>query len=331
MVREMTSLSAARVQLAARDELGDAIVEIGAHLRAQGYAFTTVTPETHRRVIANNPRCGNILRDVFGWNRSFAIGDVDSAVGESLSHAGLLDPVAQSELLRRSGLRFASLGDQLFAHSAFPTESSQSVFFGPDSYRFAQLIERALGVHGGRVRRIVDIGCGSGVGGLIAASAVSNPVEVVLADVNPLALRFADGNARLAGIANVRCVLSDVFDSIDGDADVIVSNPPYLADAKERLYRHGGSHFGAELSLRILRESLPRLRLGGILVLYTGSAIVDGIDTFQTRALPALQTPQLEFRYAELDPDVFGEELDRKHYAAVERIAAVGLVVTRIR
>jgi hypothetical protein len=33
-------------------------------------------------------------------------------------------------------------------------------------------------------------------------------------------------------------------------------------------------------------------------------------------------------RYEELDPDVFGDELDRPAYAAVERIAAV-LVTAR--
>jgi methylase of polypeptide subunit release factors len=325
----MSAVSAARVLSATRNELRDAIVTVGTHLRERGYAFTTVTPETHRRVIANNPLCRDVLRDVFGWNRSFAREDLDATVVDAMSRARLLDGVGQSESLFRSGIRFASLGDELFAHSAFPTDSAQSVFFGPDSYRFARLIEQTLAEHARRVRRIVDIGCGSGVGGLIAAKAMRDAAQLVLADINPLALDFADGNARLAGIEGARCIQSDVFASIDGEADFIVSNPPYLADAKERLYRHGGAHFGSELSLRILRESLPRLRAGGVLVLYTGSAIVDGVDTFFKGALPLLRAPRIGFRYAEIDPDVFGEELDRKHYEAVERIAAVGLVVTR--
>ena len=316
-------------QILAQDELGDAIVVIGEHLREKNYAFTTVTPETHRRVIANNPLCRDVLRDVFGWNRSFAIEDVDAHVREAMQRAGLLDAVGQSESLCRSNIRFASLGDDLFAHSAFPTESAQSVFFGPDSYRFARFIEHTLAAHPNPVRRVIDIGCGSGVGGLIAVKAAKSRAQLVLADINPLALRFAAANARLAGIANLRCLQSDVFASIDGDADVIVSNPPYLADPKERMYRHGGAYFGAELSLRILRESLNRLRPGGVLILYTGSAVINGVDTFRNRALPLLRAPELSFRYTELDPDVFGEELDRKHYQAVERIAAVGLTVTR--
>jgi methylase of polypeptide subunit release factors len=316
-------------QTFAQDELGDAIVVIGEHLRDRNYAFTTITPETHRRVIANNALCRDLLRDVFGWNRSFAMNDLDTRVRDAMRRAGLLDAVGQSESLCRSNIRFASLGDDLYAHSAFPTDSAQSVFFGPDSYRFARMIEQTLAAHPNPVRRVVDIGCGSGVGGLVAVKAAKSRAQLVLADINPLALRFAAANARLAGIANLRCLQSDVFASVDGDADVIVSNPPYLADPKERLYRHGGGHFGAELSLRILRESLKRLRPGGVLILYTGSAMIDGVDTFRNRALPLLREPGFSYRYTELDPDVFGEELDRKHYEAVERIAAVGLTVTR--
>jgi methylase of polypeptide subunit release factors len=308
----------------------DAIVVIGDYLRERNYAFTTVTPETHRRVIANNPLCRDLLRDVFGWNRSFAVDDLDSRVTTAMREADCLDVVGQSESLRRSAIRFASLGTELFAHSGFPTDTPNSVFFGPDTYRFARLIEQTLADRRDPVRRIVDIGCGSGAGGLVAAKAVKQHAHVVLADINPVALQFAQGNAQLAGVTNVSYALSDVFASIDGTADLIVSNPPYLADAKERLYRHGGGQFGSELSLRILRESLPRLRPRGTLVLYTGSAVIDGIDSFRARALPLLRDSEFTVRYAELDPDVFGEELDRKHYAAVERIAAVGLIATRI-
>ncbi len=46
--------------------------------------------------------------------------------------------------LWRSRVRWSSLGDLLLVHSAWPTDSSDAVFFGPDSYRFAQLIEDHL-------------------------------------------------------------------------------------------------------------------------------------------------------------------------------------------
>ena len=305
------------------------IEDVARFLKRSGYSFTAVTPETHRRVIANNPMCDDVLRNVFGWNRSFAMDDVDTTILEALAETGSLQRVDHSRVLHRSRIRFATIGDDIFAHSAFPTEAADSVFFGPDTYRFASLIERVAASRKASTQRIVDVGCGSGAGGIVAAKRMNGVEEVVLADINPVALAFAESNAAVAEIPVHRCIQSDVFAAIDGTADIIVSNPPYLCDAKERLYRHGGNLYGAELSLRILRESLQRLRANGQLVLYTGSAIVNGVDTFKRGAMEYLQSPDFSFRYDEIDPDVFGEELDRKQYSNVERIAAVGLVVTR--
>jgi release factor glutamine methyltransferase len=308
---------------------GSAIECLARYLRERGYQFTTVTPETHRRVIANHASCSDPLRDAFGWNRSFASEIVEDKVFSPLLDAGAVTPVEGSHVLFRSRVRVATLGDQLFAHSAFPTESGDSVFFGPDTYRFAALIKRVLQSRRQRCVRLIDIGCGSGAGGIVGTSILNDKPDVVLTDINPRALLFAAANASVAGINRAQCIQSDVLASVSGDADVIVSNPPYLVDSHERLYRHGGKSFGAELSVRILREALPRLRPGGQLILYTGTVFVDGVDTFLQSASSHLQSDEFEFTYEEIDPDVFGEELDRRHYARAERIAAVGLVVTR--
>ena len=77
-----------------------------------------------------------------------------------------------------------------------------------------------------------------------------------------------------------------------------------------------------------LRESLGRVAPGGKIVLYTGAAVVDGCDRFREQAEVMCRAAGASFDYAELDPDVFGSELDQPAYAGVERIAAVGLVVT---
>jgi hypothetical protein len=61
--------------------------------------------------------------------------------------------------------------------------------------------------------------------------------------------------------------------------------------------------------------------------MYTGTAVVAGRDVFLEHAKEILSRAGLRFRYEEIDPDVFGEELDEPAYADVERIAAVGLVV----
>ena len=108
-----------------------------------------------------------------------------------------------------------------------------------------------------------------------------------------------------------------------------MSNPPYLNDALQRAYRHGGGDFGASLSLRILEATLPRLAPDGSLILYTGAAIVSGRDLFREAALPRLAEGGFAWTYEEVDPDVFGEELETEAYRAADRIAAVVLNVRK--
>jgi methylase of polypeptide subunit release factors len=108
---------------------------------------------------------------------------------------------------------------------------------------------------------------------------------------------------------------------------LIIANPPYLRDPARRLYRDGGGAFGEALSLRILREGLVHLAPRARLVLYTGSAIVDGHDLFRAQVEQVVSEAGLVYDYSEIDPDVFGEELEAASYRDVERIAAVSLVV----
>jgi release factor glutamine methyltransferase len=208
---------------------------------------------------------------------------------------------------------------KLFAHSADPTLENDAVFFGPDTYRFCDLVERWAPT----AQRVVDVGCGSGAG---AISIASRTRACVLADVSSRALYFARINAALNEV-NAVLVHSDVLDSAP-DADLVIANPPYLRDPAGRLYREGGGQYGESLALRIVAAALERLSKGGTLVLYTGAAVVRGRDVFRREVAPLLRSRALDVTYQELDPDVFGEELERPEYAEVERIAAVGLRVT---
>ncbi len=304
------------------------LFHIGAWLRESGYHFVTPTPLTHARV---NARPGSVqareLRGVFGWSRPFAPDLLPSWLVRDMDTAGLL---VHDGAFLRSKVRFSSLCDQLFAHSAFPTDDAGAVFFGPDTYRFASLIQSEL------VRsplrsggRILDVGCGAGPGGIVASQMAPGDNPLVLCDINPLALTHARANAQLAGMDGVDFALGDLYAPVDGEFDLIVANPPYLVDAGERTYRHGGGRFGEGLAGRIVTEGLPRLAPGGRLVLYSGSAVVDGADTLLEYLRAGLQAQSWPFTWRELDPDVFGEELVTPAYAQAERIAAVALVVQR--
>ena len=48
------------------------------------------------------------------------------------------------------------------------------VFFGPDTVRFVDAIRRHLAGRAEPPRRVVDIGCGAGPGGIVVASDVAN-------------------------------------------------------------------------------------------------------------------------------------------------------------
>lgn len=308
-----------------------ALLRTAEWLQSEGYHFTTVTPATHARV---NARPGaaqaSDLRGVFGWSRPFEPGLLPAPVRDALQQAGLLH-AADARLLR-SAVRFSSLDQQLFAHSAHPTVEADAVFLGPDTYRFVALVQEELRRQPlpGRPT-ILDMGCGAGVGGIMAAhTAATLQPRLMLTDINPRALRFAAANAAHAGCGAADLLQGDLFAPVHGQLfDLVIANPPYLNDADQRAYRHGGGRWGEGLSQRIVREGLPCLGPGGRLVLYTGVAIVDGVDPLLESLRGELQARGWPWHYRELDPDVFGEELDLPAYHAVDRIAVTALVVQR--
>jgi len=297
-----------------------ALVELLGRLKRAGYRFTTVTPATHERILAR-PTSGPLsLRDIFGWNRGFVEDDLDWPFLELLDQAGALSRTSAG---LRSQVRVASLREDLFLHSAFPTDEADAVFFGPDTYRFARFIQEELPRLPGP-KRIVDMGTGSGAGGLTCLRLRPESL-VTLVDINERALRFARINAAAAGVT-VECRLAS---EMPGGIDLVVANPPYMIDPARRAYRDGGDLFGGAIALDWVRQALAALAPGGTMLLYTGAAFVN-------RRSPALEAVAAEcagqgasFACREIDPDVFGEELEKPGYEQVERIAAVGCVIRR--
>lgn len=298
------------------------LVRLAALVTATGYDFVTPTPATIARVNARpGAEWARDLRDVFGWSRPFRSGTVPAEIADAAEGAGVLVPAGEG---LRSTVRLSSLDGSLFMHSAYPTSAADAVFFGPDTYRFARAIRQAMPP---TVRRAVDIGCGSGPGAIVVARARLE-AEVLAVDINEAALALTRVNAVAAGVT-VDARHSDLLDAVDGDLDLVVANPPYLVDPGERAYRHGGGPLGAGLSLKILDAAIQRLSPGGTLLLYTGAAIIGGVDPFRVAAEERLGGSGMRWTYDEIDPDVFGEELDGGAYATSDRIAAVLLAAQK--
>jgi methylase of polypeptide subunit release factors len=302
----------------------DALVELLDRLSEAGYRFVPPTPSTHGRVLERRKgeRAGD-LRDVFGWSLPFGEETLAPALFGLLCRAGMIEP--QGDLFV-SAVRVASVDGKLFLHSRYPTESEDSVFLGPDSYRFVRFLDQEL-ANGPTALRLVDIGAGAGVGAL-ACSRHLPGASLTLTDINPLALRLARINARHARV-QVETLQGSGLEPVAGEVDLVVANPPYMLDGGKRAYRDGGSMHGAGLSLEWALAAASRLPAGGRMLLYTGSAIIGGEDALEAALREQLPTLGCELRYAELDPDIFGEQLDEPGYERVERIAAVGAVISK--
>lgn len=301
-----------------------ALLSLGAALRARHYQFTTVTPTTQARVLAraHAPHAAT-LRDVFGWSRPFTAAAIDAEVLVCMRAAGVL---AERDGLLYSTVRMSTLAGEWLFHSAYPTTEADAVFFGPDTCRFVRAMAQTP--LPAAPRRVVEIGCGSGVASIALARRFAD-AEVIAADINDRAIALADVNIALAGVDNARSRYSDLLAQLEGGFDLIVANPPYLLDPRQRAYRHGGGELGSGLSLRIVQSAIDRLAPGGRLWLYTGVAMTDGDDPFLRQASALLDQAGLRWCYEEIDPDVFGEELDTPAYAGAERIAAVWLVAAK--
>ena len=300
----------------------DARVRLLNHLERAGYAFVSSTPATHRLVAerSSRARAGN-LRDVFGWGRAFHPDDLPPEVLDDLRRAGALIEDGSG---CRSSLRVSTLDDRLHLHSS-RGDDPQAVFLGPDSYRFVRFLDEVL-AEAALPRRALDIGTGAGAGALTVASRARD-ARVTAGDINPMALGLAAANAAHAGL-DLDIVEGSGLDAVSGDFDLIIANPPYIAGDGGRLYRDGGGALGGELALSWIEAGLTRLTPSGRFALYTGSPVVEGRHLLRDEIERLARTAGARVALEELDPDVFGGTLRQPAYRDVERIAAVGVVMS---
>lgn len=107
-------------------------------------------------------------------------------------------------------------------------ETSEGLF-SPRAVDLGTLSMLSL-VEFGENEKVLDLGCGYGVVGILAAKIVGEE-NVVMLDIEEEAVKLAQKNASLNGVPGVKTIQSDGFTNLDEkDFTLILCNPPYHTD-----------------------------------------------------------------------------------------------------
>ncbi len=130
--------------------------------------------------------------------------------------------------------------------------------------------------------RILDIGTGSGAIALALAKELPQ-AKIVATDISPAALTLARKNARRLGLAKqIEFPRGDLFEPVDGIFDIIVSNPPYIANQEYQELPAGVKDYeprqalwagqtGVEFYEKLIYQSKNHLKENGWLLLEIGA------------------------------------------------------------
>ena len=243
---------------------------LGFALRAVGYSEAAVhellgedaysaeeedAPAGERRLPES--RLATVVRLLF-LQRPVPRGEVVEAIGrggvEALETMGLA--VVGDEVVPRA--RILPIGRLLVTADGYAQGDDPADYvalYSPTSRLCDSLTPRP------RVARALDVGTGSGIHALLAAS---HAEHVVATDVNARALAFTELNAALNGLANVECRRGSLFEPVvDETFDLITCNAPYVV-SPERRWAYRDSGFQAdEISERVVQEAAAHLADGG--------------------------------------------------------------------
>lgn len=125
--------------------------------------------------------------------------------------------------------------------------------------------------------RLLELCAGVGHMGLLAVS--RSPAPVVLVDINPVACRFAEQNARqVAAPVEIRCGPMDRMVATTETFDVIIADPPWVPSSEtarfpcDPLLAIDGGHDGLSLARMCLDVIATCLAPDGTAILQLGSA-----------------------------------------------------------
>ncbi len=104
--------------------------------------------------------------------------------------------------------------------------------------------------------KVLDLGCGCGIVSLAAAAFGVEPGNIVLTDIDALAVETSRKNMESNGFSGAVFVSGDALSQVPGsDFDLILSNPPYHTDFK--------------VAKTFIEKGFNRLRIGGRMFMVT--------------------------------------------------------------
>ncbi len=236
----MTTLLEDLTTILVRGGISDAIIE-AARIEQAAKASTPTDCETAARAMARRRATGAPLAYVIGRDTFMGV--------ELIADEGALAPREETELLGNAAL---------------------------DAIRYC----------GSATPRVIDMCCGSG--NLACAIAHHQPAARVWAsDLTDGCINVARRNVEHVGVSGrVVVVQGDLFAGFAGlglenSIDVVVCNPPYISQAKlaadrAELLEHepreafDGGPYGLSIQQRVVKEALPFLRPGGVLLFEIG-------------------------------------------------------------
>lgn len=141
-------------------------------------------------------------------------------------------------------------------------------------YSVSHLLGEAVMAEVNPGERVLDMGTGCGVNGILAARAGA---DVLALDINPEAVRAAQDNARRNGVADrVEVRLSDGLDAVDptvdGRYDIVVFDPPFRWFQPRDLFEMATADPGYRTLTRFMREVRLHLSDRGRLLMFFGSS-----------------------------------------------------------